>query len=99
MIEKLITLNDALAIRFSHVWYQEDISELYSALIQKLSNAILLEHIIGADRESYRFEWQQLEYIIYFDFYSQSIWCEQQPTGQEINNNWQEIFSTYWQEI
>jgi len=62
---------------FDHVWFQEDIADLCHLIFTPLENIDIKEKIIGADRENIRFQWhQRFNFIINFDFYSQSCWLE-----------------------
>ncbi|MGJ8693071.1 MAG: DUF3630 family protein [Thalassotalea sp.] len=67
---------ETLEIRFSQPWYQEDIESLASIIYQKLAGCKHIETLQGADRESYRLQWQSKNLALHFDFYSQSCWFE-----------------------
>ncbi len=47
-------------------------------LFHNVSNLCIKEIIIGADLEKIRFHWLETEFIINFDYYSQSCWFDTQ---------------------
>jgi hypothetical protein len=67
-----------ITVLFNQIWFQEDIATLYQLLLKKIPNHYVKETIIGADRESVRFQWRETEFVINFDCYSQSCWFETQ---------------------
>lgn len=69
-------------------WDQEDIKQLCSNIKTLLHKTELLEHILGADKESFRLRWKTFELTLNFEVYSQSIWFENMPTGIDENICW-----------
>lgn len=63
-----------ITITFTDEWFQEDINALSLLILSKIANHTLTEKVIGADREHWRFSWQTSEFILNFDYYSQSCW-------------------------
>ena len=69
--------SDHLVVFYSNEWYQEDIEYLYFQLFSSLKNWNIQERILGADRECFRFSWQDsYHFTLNFDYYSQSCWIE-----------------------
>lgn len=66
----------ALALILNINWFQEDIAELSHHIFLQFTHIEIKEHAQGADRESYRFIWQNQPLTLHFDVYSQSIWFE-----------------------
>lgn len=80
-ISTVAIVNQAsLQINFNHNWYQEDVEEIKQHLFSLLSDHHIIEAIIGADREYFRFTWQQEYFILNFECYSQSCWIENETT-------------------
>lgn len=71
---------NSLQITFTEAWYQEDIPQLTSCILNYLSELHVIEKTSGADREYTRFEWQQDYFIINFECYSESCWIENETT-------------------
>ena len=67
---------------FNQHWFQEDIVELHQLLLSKIPEYRVKEVTQGADREDIRFQWREAEFILHFDYYSQSCWLSVQD---EIN--------------
>lgn len=68
---------DQLTLYYNNYWYQEDIEYLYLQLFSSLKKWNIQERIVGADRECFRFSWQDSYYFtLNFDYYSQSCWIE-----------------------
>ena len=85
---------ETLAVTFSKLWYQEDIQLLADILYQHLKPVDHIEKMAGADREVYRFKWQDVNLVLHFDFYSQSCWLEPEtPLNIEILADLNEILS------
>lgn len=73
-IQSIVLIDEQVAIVFEKNWFQEDIVELRQQLLNKLQQPIVKEVTLGADRESTRFTWLNAEFILHFDYYSQSCW-------------------------
>jgi hypothetical protein len=82
-----------LTINFANSWYFDEIPALFSHLMTKLTNASLIEQLLGADRYTYRIYWQQQHWLIHFESYSESCWLEHEFSNTEITQ--QEY--TFWQ--
>jgi hypothetical protein len=65
-----------ILLKFDIFIDQEELPEIANGLWQQFSALNKLEHNLGADRESYRFEWQGTQFDLNFESYSQSIWIE-----------------------
>lgn len=72
----------SLTITFAQEWQQEDIAWLLKLINQTLHNVQTIEHIVGADREAYRQQWQNNHFIVNFDVYSQSCWLEMEIAAE-----------------
>lgn len=70
--------DDQITVLFEESWYQEDISSLSAFLLSKFLEHKVKEITLGADRENTRFQWQEAEFMLNFDFYSQSCWFNAQ---------------------
>lgn len=68
--------NNQIIVLFDQQWFQEDVTTLRQLLLSNVPNMCIKEIIIGADLENVRFQWLDTEFIINFDFYSQSCWFE-----------------------
>lgn len=77
-IQSINLINEQIAILFEKEWFQEDIIALHQLLLDKIPNHLVKEIIRGADRENIRFLWQNAEFILNFDYYSQSCWFSAQ---------------------
>lgn len=73
-IQSINFFNDQITILFEQNWFQEDIVSLRRLLLDKVPDHILKEITLGADRENVRFQWLNTDFILNFDFYSQSCW-------------------------
>jgi len=73
-IHLISTIDNQITITFNTEWFQEDISTLSQLILSKIPHHQLKEKIIGADRENLRFTWQTSEFLLNFDYYSQSCW-------------------------
>ncbi len=73
-INLISTIDDQIAITFNGPWFQEDIDIISQMILSKFPNTQLKEKILGADRENLRFTCQAGEFILNFDYYSQSCW-------------------------
>jgi len=73
-IQSINNIDEQIAILFDKNWFQEDIIELRQLLLNKIPNHNVKEVTLGADRENIRFLWENAEFIINFDCYSQSCW-------------------------
>jgi len=71
-----------ILLKFDVFIDQDELAELVTQLWQQFSELNQVEHNIGADRESYRFEWQGVQFELNFESYSQSIWIEPLITEQ-----------------
>jgi len=67
-------IDEKIIIYFEKNWFQEDIIELRQLLLDKIPNHQIKEIIQGADRENIRFLWLNAEFMLNFDYYSQSCW-------------------------
>ncbi|OUS30048.1 hypothetical protein A9Q98_05485 [Thalassotalea sp. 42_200_T64] len=69
--------DDALVlINFSIDWQQDDIGDLAAVIFALLPEHRIIEHIVGADREYYRFTFLSEYLILHFESYSNSCWLE-----------------------
>lgn len=68
-----------LPIEFTPEWYQEDIPVLRSCIVKPLSSLKEVETLTGADRENTRFTYDNHEFMLNFECYSQSVWIEALP--------------------
>lgn len=75
-IQSINLINDQMTVLFDQRWYQEDIVTLRQLLLINVPNPCIKEIVIGADIENIRFQWLEKEFIINFDYYSQSCWFE-----------------------
>ena len=72
-------------IVFDSDWYLEDISRLSEQIYANIPDSRAIETVTGADREYFRFEWQQQIYILQFECYGQSCWIEAEyEQGQKV---------------
>jgi len=77
-IQSINLVNNQITVLFNQHWFQEDITKLRQLLLNNVSNLCIKEIIIGADLENFRFHWLDNEFILNFDYYSQSCWIETQ---------------------
>ncbi len=73
-IQSINIIGEHITVLFKQNWFQEDIIELRQLLLNKLPNHNVKEVTLGADRENIRFQWLNAEFILNFDYYSQSCW-------------------------
>lgn len=71
--------SEILVLGFASQWSDEDIVTLATSLFDATKNASLTEKVQGADREYFRFIWQDHAFILHFEVYGQSCWIE--PEG------------------
>ena len=73
-IQSIELIDTQISVLFENTWFQEDIPMLSQLLLSKLSNHTIKETTMGADRECVRFMWSNAEFMLNFDYYSQSCW-------------------------
>lgn len=73
-IQSIYHDNEHITVIFTQTWFQEDITLLSQSLLTQIPDHQIKEIIQGADRENIRFTWLQSEFILHFDYYSQSCW-------------------------
>lgn len=78
-----ITNDNIIDIRFKAMWYQEDIPQLATLIFAKLPNVNIIEKQLGADRETYRLNFDTNYLILNFDYYSQSCWLEPESVNDD----------------
>ncbi len=88
LIKATLENNNLLLLTFAKDWAQEDITQLATSIFSQLSNANILEHVEGADREYYRFVFNNSYLILHFECYSNACWieAEDQLTTDAINS-------------
>ncbi len=74
--------NNSLQISFNNDWYQENISNLSEFIFEKLDHCQITEEVLGADMKYYRFVYNEHQFILHFECYSQSCWIE-----KEVDND------------
>jgi len=80
-----ITANENhIDIRFSTIWYQEDIPQLTELLFTRLPDVNIIEKQLGADRETYRLTIENNYLVLNFDCYSQSCWLEPESESDNL---------------
>jgi hypothetical protein len=77
-IQSVRLVDNHITILFDQDWFQEDIVELHRLLLARIPNSKIKEFTLGADRENIRFQWQSAEFMLNFDYYSQSCWVSSQ---------------------
>ncbi|MFT7008070.1 MAG: hypothetical protein ACJAXJ_002609 [Colwellia sp.] len=77
-VQSINCANNKITVLFNQSWFQEDITILRQLLLSNISTLCIKEIVIGADLENIRFQWLNTEYILNFDYYSQSCWFETQ---------------------
>jgi hypothetical protein len=82
VIQSINLVNNQIIILFDQVWFQEDIIILRQLLLSSIPDLSIKEVIIGADIESIRFQWRSTEFIVQFDYYSQSCWFDTQDPNR-----------------
>lgn len=87
-VQAIAFANNQITILFNQNWFQEDINSLSQLLFNNITNIHIKEVTVGADLEHIRFQWQDTEFIMHFEYYSQSCWLDtQDPQGViEINS-------------
>ncbi len=78
VIQSINLVNNQITVLFDQSWFQEDITTLRQLLLSNVPNLCIKEIVIGADLENIRFHWLETEFIINFDYYSQSCWFDTQ---------------------
>jgi hypothetical protein len=73
-IQSINFIDEQITILFDQSWFQEDIGKLRQLLLNKIPEHHVKEITLGADREDVRFQWLNAEFILNFDYYSQSCW-------------------------
>jgi hypothetical protein len=82
IIQSINLVNNQITILFDQIWFQEDIVILRQLLLGSISDLSTKEVIIGADIESIRFQWKNTEFIVQFDYYSQSCGFDTQSPNR-----------------
>ncbi|PCI52895.1 MAG: hypothetical protein COB45_11495 [Gammaproteobacteria bacterium] len=77
-IQSITLVNNQITVLFDQHWFQENITTLRHLLLNNISSLCIKEMVIGADLENVRFQWLDTEFIVNFDYYSQSCWFETQ---------------------
>ena len=77
-VQSINCVNNKITVLFNQSWFQEDITTLRQLLLGNVSNVRIKEIVIGADLENIRFQWLDTEFILNFDYYSQSCWFDTQ---------------------
>ena len=75
-IQSINLIDNQITVLFNQSWFQEDIITLRQLLIGNISGLYIKEVNIGADLENVRFQWLEKEFILNFDYYSQSCWFD-----------------------
>jgi len=73
-IQSINFIDGQIIVLFDQSWFQEDIVTLRQLLLSKIPENHLKEITLGADREDIRFQWRDAQFILNFDYYSQSCW-------------------------
>ena len=77
-IQSINLISEQITVLFKQSWFQEDIITLRQLLLDKVPNHLIKEITLGADRENIRFLWLNDEFVLNFDYYSQSCWFSAQ---------------------
>lgn len=77
-IQSINLISVQITVLFKKNWFQEDIIALRQLLLDKIPNHLIKEITLGADSENIRFLWQNAEFVLNFDYYSQSCWFNAQ---------------------
>ncbi len=77
-VQSIKCIDEQIIVLFNQSWFQEDIEILHQFLLSKIPNHQQKEITLGADREDVRFQWSNAEFILSFDYYSQSCWFHAQ---------------------
>ncbi|WOH36133.1 DUF3630 family protein [Thalassotalea fonticola] len=83
--------NNLLLISFTRGWDQDDINLLSQCIFKHLPEHQIKEHIQGADREYFRFTFNDEYLVLQFESYSESCWIE--PEDQLNSQQLQKINS------
>jgi hypothetical protein len=78
-------IDEQISIIFDSEWFQEDIKELQLLLLNRIPNHDVRETTVGADRENIRFRYLTAEFLLNFDYYSQSCWVSAQDELSKIH--------------
>ncbi|GAA6171442.1 hypothetical protein NBRC116592_11120 [Colwellia sp. KU-HH00111] len=90
LIKSIAYRAEIIDILFNKSWYQEDINLLTKLLLNKVTASQIKETILGADRENIRFQYLDAEFVLNFDYYSQSCWiC---PNDEASQNKTHQLF-------
>lgn len=73
-IQSINFIDEQVTVLFDQYWFQEDIIDLQQLLLSKVLEHHVKEVTLGADRENIRFQWRHAEFVLNFDYYSQSCW-------------------------
>lgn len=82
-IQSIEFVDGQITVVFKEQWFQEDIEGHRALLLNHLKHHKIKEITVGADRENTRFEWQQTEFLLNFEYYSQSCWFTAQDSASE----------------
>ena len=77
-IQSIELIDQQISLIFEQVWFQEDIITLQSFVLAKALHHHIKEITHGADRVSIRFLCSKAEFMLHFDYYSQSCWFSPQ---------------------
>jgi len=91
-IKSVQYMNNQIVITFINEWFQDDIHSLSQAILSSITEHQIKEHILGADRENIRFACQSNEFLLNFEYYSQSCWIDAHDPESQTN-----IFTLYRQ--
>lgn len=83
-INLISTIDNQITITFNTEWFQEDIDIISQTILSKLPHHELKERTLGADRENLRFTWQTSEFLLNFDYYSQSCWISANDEASQM---------------
>ena len=86
-IQSINLVNNQILVLFDQSWFQEDIATLRQLLLNNVPNLCIKEIFIGADLENVRFLWLDTEFIVNFDYYSQSCWFDTQDPQTLVETN------------
>jgi hypothetical protein len=78
VIQSINLVNNQITVLFDQSWFQEDITTLRQLLLSNVPNLSIKEIVIGADLENVRFLWLDTEFVVNFEYYSQSCWFDTQ---------------------
>lgn len=74
---KCKALTEAVIVfEYINNWHEGNVEQTLSNLAHDYDDLALLETVIGADRQSVRIEWQQYQYTLHIEHYSESVWLE-----------------------